>query len=546
MRYGSRIGKAVVALAGAALLALIPTTAQAVRTPSPIILTGTLTGTLHGSAGDHAFTFTFVPLEGSAAPITQNVTTDGSDHFSTSVPIGDFHVLVRSVADASTPSWFPGAATHELAQDGAGVLTIGAGATDTVSWTLPVDYGGLTGSWSFGSPTSHSMTVDVYSMSSTGLYPADSLPVAEQTVGNEVPFTFSHLSPGKYAVVFRDTSGLPHALATERAVVLVSSGSTATANVGVAAGGLSFTRLAGADRFATSVAIGAAMFPHPTSVFVVNGLSFPDALSAGPAAARLQAPVLLTEPGSLPSVVAQQLGVWKPAHIYIIGGTPSVSASVATALGAYGAVSRIAGPDRFATSLAVAQDPDFFGAAQRTVYIANGLNFPDALSAGPAASVAGGPVLLVNGGQAGLDAATKNYLRQQNVPIQIAGSSASVSQGIENDIATIQEAQDGSPIDHPRRAGTDRYRTSAQVAAGSFGFPGTQQDVFLATGSNFPDALAGGAAAALDGAPILLVQHDCIPDAVRAQLNRLAPNKIWVLGGTPSIGDLSALPVCGS
>jgi len=546
MPFPTRVGKAVLALAGTALLALLPTAAHAVSAPAPIILTGTLAGTLEGSVGDHAFTFTFVPVEGSAAPITQNVTTDSSDHFSTSVPIGRFQVLVRSTTGASTPAWFPGAANHQLFQDGAGVLDVGAGSTTNVVWNLPIDFGSVSGSWTYSPSTTHKMTVDVYSTSTNGLYPPDSLPMDELTVANKAPFTISHLAPGHYEIVFRDTSGLPHALATERAAVLVTSGSTATANIGVAAGDLAFTRLSGSDRFATSTAIGTVLFPHPSDVFIVNGLAFPDALSAGPAAAQLGAPVLLTRPDALPAPVAQQLATWKPSHIYVIGGLASVSASVASQLGAYGTVTRVAGSDRFATSRAVAHDPDFFGPGQRTMYIANGLTFPDALSAGPAAALGAGPVVLVNGSQPHLDSATASFLQYVGGPIQVAGGTSSVSQGIDNDIAAIQAAQVGGVVDHPRRAGQDRFGTSAQIAAGSFGYPGTQQAVFLATGADFPDALAGGAAAARMGSPILLVQHDCIPTSVRTQLSRLQPNHIYVLGGPSVIGDLSSLPVCAS
>src|SRR5690606_14549102 len=59
--------------------------------------------------------------------------------------------------------------------------------------------------------------------------------------------------------------------------------------------------------------------------------------------------------------------------------------------------------------------------------------------------------------------------------------------------------------------------------------------VFIANGLNFPDALAGGAVAARDGNPILLVTPGSIPAATRAELERLDPQEIVILGETGAV-----------
>jgi putative cell wall-binding protein len=61
--------------------------------------------------------------------------------------------------------------------------------------------------------------------------------------------------------------------------------------------------------------------------------------------------------------------------------------------------------------------------------------------------------------------------------------------------------------------------------------------VFVATGGNYPDALAGSAAAARLGAPVLLVTSDAVPGSVVAELARLSPRSIVVLGGTAAVGE---------
>lgn len=77
-----------------------------------------------------------------------------------------------------------------------------------------------------------------------------------------------------------------------------------------------------------------------------------------------------------------------------------------------------------------------------------------------------------------------------------------------------------------RIPGIDRYDTSALISRGVFDIG--VDAVFLASGADFPDALAGGAAAAAFGAPLLLVQTDGLPEYTRAELDRLVlQSRLW-------------------
>ena len=99
-----------------------------------------------------------------------------------------------------------------------------------------------------------------------------------------------------------------------------------------------------------------------------------------------------------------------------------------------------------------------------------------------------------------------------------------------------QLASDCGPFDAPRvvrRSGNDRYATAAALVAT---VPATDT-VVIATGQDFPDALAGGAAAAALGGPLLLVTKGDVPAPTREQLERLRPSRIVVLGGPNSIAD---------
>jgi hypothetical protein len=89
-----------------------------------------------------------------------------------------------------------------------------------------------------------------------------------------------------------------------------------------------------------------------------------------------------------------------------------------------------------------------------------------------------------------------------------------------------------------RLAGGNRFSTSAAISAASFA---PEVDVvYIANGLSFPDALSGAPVAGLTGGPILLVAPDSISSAVGAELDRLNPSRIVILGGTGVVSDALA------
>lgn len=194
---------------------------------------------------------------------------------------------------------------------------------------------------------------------------------------------------------------------------------------------------------------------------------------------------------------------------------------------------RLAGADRYATAAAVSAAT--FAPGVPVAYLATGGAFPDALAAGPAAAVSGGPVLLT--GTSSLPAATANELaRLRPQRIVVLGGTAAVSDAV---VARLPAYATTGQVN--RIAGGDRYATAAFTSASTFA-PGAPV-AYIATGASFPDALAGGAAAARQGGPVLLVTLNGIPSSTAAELGRLRPSQIFVLGGTGVVSDavLSAL-----
>lgn len=292
------------------------------------------------------------------------------------------------------------------------------------------------------------------------------------------------------------------------------------------------TRLAGSDRYATATAISRASFTPPTqAVFIASGLDFPDALSSGPAAARLDAPVILVGRGALNDHARAELARLQPETIYVIGGTGAVSSAMDSELGQFGRVVRLQGPNRYATAAAVSSQ---HWDTSAEVVIASGETFADALSGGPAAAKSDAPMLLTNATT--LPDVTRDELtRLQPSTVYLLGGTAAIATPVQEAIARATGAR------IVRLSAADRFGTSVAVARQ---FWPSMKTVFFATGTTFPDAVAGTPAAAVNDAPILLTRATCMPPVV-AQLKReRAPSTVAILGGTGVVANSGVTTEC--
>ncbi|WP_162802889.1 cell wall-binding repeat-containing protein [Ornithinimicrobium avium] len=293
-----------------------------------------------------------------------------------------------------------------------------------------------------------------------------------------------------------------------------------------------WSQWSGEDRYATGVAVSEATFtgtvPH---VFVASGVNFPDALAAGPVAGLAQGPILLTRPGSLPSVVAAELARLRPETVTVVGGPTAVSVETVAAIrAASGAqVVRVGGANRYGTAAAVAAQVESLD----TVYLASGQAFPDALAAGPAAGRRGAAVLLSRPGS--LPEETRAFLvERQPSRVVLVGGTAALSADVRD---AVVRALPGAQV--VRLAGTDRYDTARRVALEAW--PGGTRTVFYAPGTNFPDALSASPAAVVNDAPLLLTREGCQPYEAAVGSDFLSPTSKVAVGGKTYTGST----VCG-
>lgn len=281
-------------------------------------------------------------------------------------------------------------------------------------------------------------------------------------------------------------------------------------------------RVAGADRYSTAAAI-ADEWATTDTVFLATGVNFPDALGGGPVAALNNAPILLTQRDAVPPVTNAALNRLGPNRIVLLGGPAVISAAIENDMRSrFPEVIRLAGADRYETAAAVSRW-HFTGGAS-VVYVATGLNFLDALVAGPRAAAESAPLLLVSSNE--VPPATANELQRLSPDrIVLVGSSGVVSDAVKADLA------DYTSSGVTRLAGASRYSTAAAVAAQASG-----ERVFVVTASDFPDGLA--TTPATHGAPIVFVSN--------TQMNSITANAIAARTGTACEPWVPPYPQVGS
>lgn len=286
-------------------------------------------------------------------------------------------------------------------------------------------------------------------------------------------------------------------------------------------------RVAGADRYAVSAAASARAFPSGARVaFLASGHVFADALAGAPAATTLGGPVLLTQPSGLPPAIRDELARLAPTRVVIFGGAGAVSDTVAEqVLELVGvAPERWSGDDRYGSAVAISRQSHPAGAP--VVFLASGEMFPDALSGAPGASAQSAPVLLT-AAEALPDVIETELVRLRPGRIVMLGGAGSVSDGV----AEQARALTGAAVE--RWSGTDRYATAAEVSRRTFTAPA--QTVYLASGTEFADALSGAPVAGRERAPVLLTRADALPGPTMTELRRLKPARVVILGGDAAV-----------
>ncbi|MBN2248059.1 MAG: cell wall-binding repeat-containing protein [Coriobacteriia bacterium] len=287
---------------------------------------------------------------------------------------------------------------------------------------------------------------------------------------------------------------------------------------------LAVARLAGPDRVATAIAVSRQAFPEGArAVVIATQADFPDALAGAPLAAAVNGPILLTSPHGLHDDVAAEIRRLGVKHAIILGGTAAISPAVEDDLrrtAGITTIERIGGRDRYVTGLLIARRMREHGRIVKTALVVSGRAWPDAVSAAPLASANGWPVVLADGDR--LPPTSAMLLAEYGIERTIiAGGPAAVGSGV------LREVPGATRV-----GGADRYETSAALAAYAHEHGILPGRVIVATGRDFPDALAAGVLGGRSRAPVLLVGSGAIPESVGAYLAAHSGtlSDLWIIG----------------
>lgn len=284
-------------------------------------------------------------------------------------------------------------------------------------------------------------------------------------------------------------------------------------------------RIYGSTRYETSYSLAKMGWSNSDTVVIASGEDYPDTLCASPLATKNGAPILLARNQSLSSQgdLNQLISSLKVKKAYIVGGTTALNQGFESELRNKGIqVVRLGGKDRYETSAIIAKELGTVSEA----FFASGLSFPDSISVSSIASKKGVPILLTRASI--IPEAISSYMKTQSFKnTYVVGGTTVVSDAV---VQLIPNSQ--------RIAGRDRYTTNEAVF-NKFKSEINMNDVYVATGSVFPDALSVSALAGKNGNFVIISDPNYIMGSANNIIssNSKNINKVYVLGGPTLISD---------
>lgn len=223
---------------------------------------------------------------------------------------------------------------------------------------------------------------------------------------------------------------------------------------------------------------------------------------------------------SSPALVTALLAAMCGAVAVSVGSTAARAASPLLAFQRLaGGTNNSLSADRFGTAAAVAEEA--FPGGANTALIATGLNFPDALAGAYLAGSQGAPILLVNPSDPVPPATLSALKALKTKDVTILGGTSAVGKDVQSTLAaTPSAASAGGNLVVTRIAGATRYDTMLAIDSQPGEPVGTDNGsptAILATGQNFPDALAAASLSYGKHFPLILTDGSAPTMSPQAQ-----------------------------
>lgn len=271
-------------------------------------------------------------------------------------------------------------------------------------------------------------------------------------------------------------------------------------------------------------------------VVLARGDNFADALAGVPLAYALGSPILLT-PSEINSPATEN--VFKKTlaeidrlgaeNILILGGDVAISTKVDNQLSNEGLnTKRLEGDTRFDTAAVIAKwlVENVEGFSADKVAVANGMDFPDALSIASSAAQKGMPILLTK--EKILPEVTAEVLEDLGVKSSYAiGGEKVIGKAVYDQLPSAK-----------RLAGQDRYDTNAAIVEE---FNINLDKLYIATGDKYVDALTGAVLAAKNNSSVVLVNEVKMKkEEFKSYIKSLRSSVVTIFGGNQAISEAIA------
>ena len=317
-------------------------------------------------------------------------------------------------------------------------------------------------------------------------------------------------------------------LATVMAATMAVSGSVVSVNAAT-----TDEQLIGSNRTDTAVKISKEGWYSADTVILVNDAAIPDALTATPLAYAKNAPILLTGKGGLTKATADEIKRLGAKDVIMIGGDAVLPAKIENDLKALKVkADRVKGATREETALAIAKRLDGIKDVSEIAVVNSTTGLADAVSVAAAAAEKGMPIILANPTK-GLSAAEK-FIKDEAIKSSfVIGGKTALPEKLVESLPAKQRIE-----------GANRNDTNARVIEKFYGDK-ELDNLYLAKDgrggdTQLIDALAVGALAAKNGAPVLIASKNLSA----SQTNVINTKKISIItqvGGKGNEGAFNQL-----
>lgn len=300
---------------------------------------------------------------------------------------------------------------------------------------------------------------------------------------------------------------------------------------------INLTNVIGNNRYDTAAKLSSLNFNTSNTVVIVNGTAIADGLTVTPLATYIKSPILLVENKAIPGETINEIKRLGANNVIIAGGESVVSKEIEFELRKLGVnnIIRLAGMNRYETSLEIAKyiDSNFYDI--ENIVLANGYAEADAMSIAAISGRDKMPIILAE--SQSINSQVYNWLKSENLSnAYIIGGTGVIEDKLLNDLNSITSLD----ISKNRLGGKDRYETNALVIEKFY--ENYIDKVYATKGLELVDALSAGPIAALNNGPVIL----CDNDLSLSQKNILElknANFIFEVGGGISQNAINSLRV---